>query len=249
MSTKKRTFTGAQKSKDSGMLSLYHYAALDHQYHDDASPGQLIREVRRQRKKARKLQEVTKKDVDDVIAQLRREDSIGYHERMIVYTQELQDKGGIGLLHEMQNAVPPRLQRENSWPDRFEVDLFEDSDGVRRIEYCEPEMKTWNMDMSSPTIHSMFTLFRIVGIRARVMAVTDKPTSIDSFTTVRSQPDRRGSVYDGSKSTALSAPHANAAGHVGHAHGTGTRDSHLTRQGVDSGRNGPDVATQVRGGH
>lgn len=128
-----------------------------------------------QKKKAAPLKEVTAEMIDEVLFDMKLEDSAAkagsrpiHAERYRIHVAKLESVGGLGLLLELQSGRKASEPLQQEWPTAehktFDVVLHEDCHGWRTIEYIEPDMRTWNLDMSHPMIHSVWTLYRLVGI-------------------------------------------------------------------------------------
>jgi hypothetical protein len=130
-----------------------------------------------QKKKAAELKEVTAEIIDEVLfdmklqdsaAQARKRSSSPLHAAQYrINVARLASIGDTGLLLELQSCrkLDPKQPLQQEWPEKdFDVILHEDGHGWRSIHYLEPTMQTWNLDMSHPIIHTVWTLYRSVGI-------------------------------------------------------------------------------------
>lgn len=128
----------------------------------------------RQKKKTVEVKEVTAEMIDEVLFDIKLDDSSAkapprpiHAERYRISVVKLESVGGLGLLLELQSGRKSSEKLQWEWPTDqkdFDVVLHEDCHGWRTIQYVEPAMQTWNLDMSHPMIHSVWTLYRLVGI-------------------------------------------------------------------------------------
>lgn len=129
--------------------------------------------MRQKQKKTVEVKEVTAEMIDEVIFDIKMDDSSAkapprpiHAERYRISVAKLESVGGLGLLLELQSGRKSSETLQQEWPEtkHFDVVLHEDCHGWRTIQYVEPTMQAWNLNMSHPMIHSVWTLYRLVGI-------------------------------------------------------------------------------------